>query len=139
MPRVNMETKVAASPDAVWNTIGGFDALPSWHPAIVKSRTTGDAEGVVRTLTLAGGGTVTERLKSSDPKRRSYAYSLLSSPLPLVNYEARIQVVDSGDGTSTITWSSEFDAQGAPDETAIDIVRSIYQTGFDSLTKMFGA
>jgi len=67
MAKIRMETKLAASADMIWKTIGGFNALPAWHPAVQKSESDGERKGAVRTLKLAGGGTITERSSEFQP------------------------------------------------------------------------
>src|SRR4051812_7318540 len=113
MAKVKMDTKLPVSADALWQTIGGFNALPAWHPAVATSEASGEAKGSTRTLSLAGGGSIVERLEDADPKRRSYSYSILSGPLPVAGYVAELHVLDNGDGTSTVEWSSQFEPRGA--------------------------
>ncbi len=135
MAKVSMSTKLSASADQVWQLIGGFNALPDWHPAVEKSELT--EEGQERTLSLAGGGTIVERLENMDDGSRTYTYAITDSPLPVANYRATITVTGEGD-ESTIEWSSEFDPMGAAEGEAADVIRGIYQAGFDNLQKMFG-
>lgn len=139
MAKVNMQSKVALSADQLWNVIGGFNALPKWHPAVQSSESTGDKSGSTRTLNLVGGGQIVERLETLDAKARRYRYSIISSPLPVAGYESELQVQDNGDGTSTVTWSSQFSPAGATEGDAVKVVQGIYQAGFDNLKKMFGA
>lgn len=139
MAKVNMETNMPVAADTLWKTIGGFNALPAWDPAVAKSEATGEGKGSVRTLNLAGGGNITERLDDSDPAKRRYSYSILSSPLPVAGYVAEIEVKDNGDGTSTVHWSSDFQPKGAAESDAVSAIQGIYQAGFDNLRKMFGA
>ena len=138
MAKVRMETKLATSPDLLWQTIGGFNALPAWHPAIAKSESTGDAKGSTRTLSLADGGSIVERLEEVSPTERRYRYSIVSGPLPVANYAAEIRVVDNKDGTSTVEWSSEFEPKNAAEPDAIKAIQGVYQAGLDNLRKMFG-
>lgn len=139
MAKVKLDTKLPLAADAVWRSIGGFNALPSWHPAIASSEATGEGKGATRTLTLAGGGSIVERLEDADPARRSYRYSILSGPLPVADYLSELQVKDNGDGTSTVEWSSEFQPKGANEGEAVAVMQGVYQAGLDNLRKMFGA
>src|SRR5688500_6202601 len=91
MAKVTMETKLAASPEMLWNTIGGFNALPGWHPAVSKSESTGETKGSTRTLSLVGGGSIVERLEEVSATERVYRYSIVSGPLPVANYAADIR------------------------------------------------
>ena len=134
MTKVSMNTKLNVSADEAWRLIGGFNTLPDWHPAVEKSELT--EEGQTRTLSLAGGGTMVEKLEKMDDGSRTYTYSIVDSPLPVANYHATIKVSGEGDDC-TIEWTGEFDPVGAEDE-AVDAIRGIYQAGLDNLNKMFG-
>ena len=138
MAKVNMESKVNARADQLWSTIGGFNALPQWNPAFKSSQATGEQAGSTRTLDLAGGGQIVERLDTVDQTEKRYRYSILSGSLPLANYESELSVKDNGDGTSTVRWSSDFQPAGASEEDVVKAVRDAYQAGFDNLKKMFG-
>lgn len=135
MTKVSMSTKLKASADQVWGMIGQFNALPDWHPSVEKSRL--EKAGQMRRLSLAGGGTVIEKLESVNEKERTYTYSIVDSPLPLANYTATLKVTDEGDGC-VVEWTSEFDPMGGLEGQSADAIRGIYQSGFDSLRKMFG-
>jgi len=129
-----MSTDLNVSADDLWKLVGGFNALPDWHPAVEKSELT--EEGQTRTLSLAGGGTIVEKLEKVDDGARTYSYVIVDSPLPVANYTSTMTV--SGEGAnSTVEWSSEFDALGS-EQDAISAVQGVYQAGFDNLKKMFG-
>ena len=70
MAKVSMTTDLNASADQVWKLIGGFNALPDWHPAVEKSELT--EEGQMRTLSIAGGGTIIEKLEKVDDGAHTY-------------------------------------------------------------------
>ena len=139
MAKFSMSVNLPASADKVWDLIGGFNALPDWHPAIEKSEVEGEGKGSVRTLHLVGGGTITERLVQLDEEGRVYSYSILSSPLPVANYTGTLRLKESADGSGcTVDWESDFQAAGAPEGDAVQAIQGIYQAGFDNLKKMFG-
>ena len=80
MPKVSMSLDVPASINEVWRVIGGFNALPDWHPAVQKSEL--QDGGRVRQLQLAGGGSIVERLESFSEGDHLYTYSIERGPLP---------------------------------------------------------
>ena len=136
MSKINMSTDVPISPDELWKVIGGFNALPDWHPSIEKSEL--EEGGTVRRLSIAGGVTLTEKLVDANDNERTYTYTIDQSPLPVNNYKATIKVRQNEDGsTSTVDWSSEFEPVG-PETDAVQAIQDIYQVGFDNLRKMFG-
>lgn len=136
MTKVHVSQQLNVPANEVWNVVGRWNALPDWLPAVIGSELSDD--GKIRVLTLAGGGTIEERLDHADESRRSYCYSLIGGPLPVGNYKATVAVKDHGDGAATVEWSSDFDARGASEAEVIDLVRNIYKSGFDNLRKMFG-
>ena len=139
MTKVNLSTQLAVPAQAVWSVIGSFNGLPDWHPAIEKSEQTEEAGATVRTLSLAGGGTIVERLERVDDTERSYTYSILSGPLPVADYVATLRVrANEGGLGCTIEWSSEFTPSGAPENDAAAAIRGVYEAGFENLKRMFG-
>ena len=139
MAQVSMSTDLAVPVDEVWKLIGGFNALPQWHPAVVSSKTDGEGVGSTRTLALAGGASIVEKLESIDDGSRVYSYSIVSGPLPVANYKATIRVRPDADGKhSIVEWSSEFEPRGASEAMAVDAIAGVYQAGLDNLRKMLG-
>ena len=135
MPKVSMSQNLNVSADQIWQMIGGFNALPDWHPSVEKSELA--EEGQTRTLSLAGGGTITEKLVSLDDNSKTYSYSIIDSRLPVKNYVSTIKVTGDGDN-ATVEWSSEFDAADMPENDAMKAIEGVYQAGLDNLKKMFG-
>ncbi|MCG8378421.1 MAG: SRPBCC family protein, partial [Proteobacteria bacterium] len=114
MAKVNMQTDLDVGADEIWELIGGFNALPDWHPAVEKSEL--QEEGSQRTLSLAGGGSSVEKLEKLDDNERVYSYEIIDSPLPVANYKSTLKVIEQDDGKAAVEWSSEFDADGAPEQ-----------------------
>ncbi len=137
MAKVSSTTELPVSAKTVWAVIGNFNALPDWHPAVEKSELKKEDGSTVRTLSLVGGGSIEEKLEQIDDKERLYTYSIVSGPLPVSNYTATLRVRDSGSGCS-VEWSSEFEAEGAPENAAVEAISGIYEAGFENLKKMFG-
>jgi hypothetical protein len=136
MPKLTMSTELPASVETVWSLIGGFNALPDWHPGISKLELSDG--GSKRTLEVSGVGSVVERLENTAEGHR-YSYSVLQSPLPVKNYTAAICVKPGADSSScTVEWSGDFQAADVPENEATRIIQGIYQVGFDNLKRMFG-
>lgn len=137
MPKVDMQTELDVPAQQVWDLIGGFNALPDWHPAVESSEL--ENGGRIRKLSLAGGGTIVEKLETISDNERVYTYSIVDSPLPVSDYTASISVRKDDNGNGTIVeWSSSFQAQGAPENEAVRAIEEIYQAGLDNLKRIFG-
>ncbi len=81
MPKISMTQDLNVSADQLWQMIGHFNALPDWHPSVDKSELS--KAGETRTLSLAGGGQIIEKLESTDHDSKTYTYSIVDSPLPV--------------------------------------------------------
>jgi hypothetical protein len=125
--------EVAAPPATVWHTVGQFCDIANWHPAIATCTPSTQGGKKVRTLALKGGGTIVEQQVSRSNKHMKYTYVILSSPLPVTNYKSTIAVTPDGTG-SKITWSGTFDAKGAPDAKAEDVIGGIYDAGLKGIS-----
>ncbi len=134
MADVKLSIPVAASTAQVWDTIGNFNAMADWHPAVERSEL--EDGGSVRRLHLVGGGEIVEKLEASKDGQ-SYTYSILEGPLPVMNYTSTLRVVEGADGKAEVEWSSDFDPVGSADE-AVKVMQGVYQAGLDNLKKMFG-
>ena len=120
------------SVDAVWHKIGDFCGISQWHPAIANCELSSDKKQ--RTLTLKGGGTIVEQLVRWSDKRHAYTYKIISSPLPVDNYESTLRVwaAKSGSG-SVISWRGHYSAKGASDADAKKAIDGVYDAGLTAL------
>ncbi len=136
MANVIVKQSFAIPASQIWDMIGQFNGLADWHPGIVKSEL--EEGGTRRRLTLeGGGGEIVEQLEAHDESGRLYSYSILESPLPIKGYAATIKVSENEGGGCTVEWSSDFQPLGPPTEVQ-DMIRGIYDAGFENLKKMFG-
>jgi hypothetical protein len=137
MTEVTMKTTVNASPDKVWDVLGDFNGTPRFLAAVSQSVVEGSGVGAVRTLTLAGGGRIRERLEAFHPDETTLKYSILDGPLPVKNYLSTVRVSRTGDGRTDIFWSSTFEPSGASEAEARQAIEGVYQLGFEGLHKLF--
>ncbi|HET7408694.1 MAG TPA: SRPBCC family protein [Paracoccaceae bacterium] len=118
-----------ATADELWEVIGDFHALADWHPGVERQT----AEGDIRHLDLAGGGVIVERFLGTDGM--SYAYEIVSGPLPVEGYRSVLSVAPAGPG-SVVVWSSTFEPKV---DAAFRLVAGIYEAGLDALAERFPA
>ncbi len=128
--------RISASPEEVWQLIGGFDSLPDWLPYIPSSKVT--EGGRVRHLANPDGDAIVERLENFNDKERYYTYSIMKAPFPVTDYLSTIQVKeDIGGKSSLVEWYGSFTPVGASDQEAIDLFHGIYKDGLEALQKAF--
>ena len=76
MANVHVSTVLPVPARMVWDTIGGFNSLAKWHPAVARSEESKEGTATVRRLTLHGGGSIVERLEHFDNNERLYTLPL---------------------------------------------------------------
>ncbi|CAG9204098.1 Polyketide cyclase/dehydrase and lipid transport [Paraburkholderia tropica] len=136
MAQAQSSIRIAATPDAVWQLIGGFNSLPDWLPYIPSSELS--EGGRVRRLATPGGDVIVERLEAFDQRARSYSYSILEAPFPVTAYRSTLQVREIEDGRAAqVEWSGEFTPVGVSDAEASALFEGIYRDGLQALAKAF--
>ena len=136
---VTKQINLDVSPSAVWAALGDFNGLNRWHPAVANSDLNGDGKnaGTNRVLTLGDGAKISETLVEYNDSDMSYTYTITESPLPVSEYVSTLKVEANDKGTTTVTWSSSFNASGVPDEKAIEIISGVYDGGLEALQALY--
>lgn len=136
MAHTTTSIKVPATPDQVWQLIGGFNSLPDWLPYIPSSELS--EGGRVRHLANPDGDVIIERLEAFHDKERYYTYSIMKAPFPITDYLSTLHVKEDTDGESSLVeWSGSFTPVGVSDEEAINLFHGIYKDGLEALRQAF--
>ncbi|MFE7190335.1 SRPBCC family protein [Kitasatospora sp. NPDC057541] len=135
MASTSVSRTVPATPEKVWNLIGGFDALPDWLPYIPES--VASQGGRVRSLKNPEGQVIVERLVDFNETERQYSYAILQAPFPVDGYVSTIRVhaVPGRDDLAEVQWSGRFNPVNATDQEVVDLFTGIYTDGLDALHK----
>lgn len=140
LPNTELQTvddsvDLAAPPDQVWALIGQFGGM--WHPLIASIQLTGAGVGQLRTIETIDGKQIIERLAAMDESNRLYRYTNISG-LGVVEYTGTFELKPKGSGSS-VGWRVRFLADNQPTLIVKTIVATLMKTGFEALTKRFGA
>lgn len=135
MARVTVTTKVLAPAEEVWRLVGGWNALPEWHPAVETSVL--EEGGHRRRVKLSDGAEITEQLERFDGEAKTYTYSIVASGLPVADYRSTLTVQREGE-KSTIEWSTTFRPIGVPESEVSRSLEDFYKAGFDNLRRLLG-
>lgn len=133
MATAKASIQLQVSPDDVWELIGGFGSLPDWLPYIPKSVLSNG--GRVRHLDNPGGESIVERLERYNHAERSYSYSILHAPFPVVNYISTISVTPNEHGGGCrVDWTGMFTPVGTTDDEVHNLFQGIYADGLKALS-----
>jgi hypothetical protein len=133
MASTSVSRVVPASPERVWQLIGGFHALPDWLPYIPES--TSLEGGRVRRLRNPEKDVIVERLVAFSEAERHYAYAILEAPFPVTGYLAdlRVYAVPGEAESAEVVWSGRFTPDGVGEAEAVELFTGIYRGGLESL------
>jgi carbon monoxide dehydrogenase subunit G len=136
---VHRKVVVLAPVEEVWRQVGDFGAINGWHPAIATCDVERNGPAIYRHLRTHDGGEFLERevAEHNEETDHSYAYEIVSSPLPVSNYQSVFRVVPD-DAGARVEWSSHFEADGATEQEAARVVAGIYEAGLENIKQQFG-
>ena len=119
------------SADDVWHVVGGFNNLPSWHPAFRESDLQSSTNS--RMMVLADGSPLVERLETFDNAGRMMRYSITQTELPITSYLGTLRVTPDGAGKCKIEWFAEFDAEPGKEDEMREVLENVYTAGFEAV------
>ena len=137
MAKASAAIDIPASPNEVWQLLGGFNSLPDWLSCIPKSELS--EGGRVRHLSTLKGETIVERLEEFDNTARSYRYSIVQAPFPVTGYLSTLEVKPAADGKgSRVEWTATFTPNtGVSDAQASKIFQELFEGGLKELASRF--
>lgn len=144
--KVEKEIVIKADPAKVWTIVKDFGGLHKWLPPVASTKLETKGSDTFRLLTLKGGGTVYERLKSIDDKDMKIKYEIIEGVLPVSDYNAVMSVkAGPGAGETTVTWMARFYRvyrlnppipPGQDDESAVKAITGVFDAGLPNLKKV---
>jgi mxaD protein len=114
---------IHAPADAIWRVIGDFGAAGNYMAEVDDCTIVGTGVGAVRTLTLADGSVLVERLETLDKADQRLSYALLTDT-PFGNCLTTMVVHDLGPKQAELKWLVSFQPMGIPASEAVDLLES---------------
>jgi len=120
----------------VWAVVGKFASFGDWHPAAAAATVETTAEGTIRTVTIAGGERLIDRLESNDAGAMTLRYSWVEGGLPVDSMVSTLTVSPREEG-STVVWKVEYEPERGEAAKAADVVEALVASGLQGLKKRF--
>ena len=133
--KVLVTEDLQASAESVWELVRGFGEIMKWSGDAIQSVSVeGDGIGAVRTIGIAGGAQLQEKLEAHDDGKRTFSYSFVGELLlPLDDYYATLTIIDTGANQCRVEWGSTFTPKGVSEEQARGMVEGIYTNGIGGI------
>ncbi|MDP3744057.1 MAG: SRPBCC family protein [Methylotenera sp.] len=143
--KVDKSITIKADPAKVWALVKDFGNMQKWHPAVVSTKLEKKGDDTFRTLTLKDGGAIVEKLRGADDADMKIRYEIITSPLPLTDYNAFMLVTKGvNSGETNVQWVGRFYRlyklnppipAGQDDESALNAINGIFDAGLAGLKK----
>jgi hypothetical protein len=134
MAKAELNYEFDVSAETLWALIGDFGDTSKWSgrpPETCKRDGTG--VGDLRTLFLADGREIVDRLIDEGPLH--YSYEIVESPLPVSSYRATMAVQPTGDQSCLFTWSGDIEPRGLTNEQATAFFEDVYRQGLSMMQR----
>jgi uncharacterized protein YndB with AHSA1/START domain len=142
MARAYASIILKAPVQTVWSMVRDFNGLPSWAPAVAKSKIENgldaDVVGCVRSFHTHDGGHVRERLLALDDANYIFTYNFEKPAFPVKNYIATLRLYPVTHTNETFAeWSATFDeAPGDEGKYEKLISKNVFAANWASLAKI---
>jgi hypothetical protein len=134
MAKISEATKLYIPAERVWDTIGRFADIDSWHPLVLGADSAGSDRRPERRLELGDTEHLVERLEDQDDGRMTQRYSFRQGPLPVIEMTAELRVHRDDATSCTIHWSAELEPDGeTPRDQAVQEVQNFFRRGLEHL------
>lgn len=123
MIEVTRSLDINANPEVVWQSIADFGAVASFIKTIKECTTEGeDGVGQLRHLILEDNSLTTSRLALLDNEQRILTYEIVTTALPMDDYNSTMTVSDIGNNRCNVNWCSRFEPAGVLPEKIEDYI-----------------
>jgi uncharacterized protein YndB with AHSA1/START domain len=142
MARAYASIILKAPVETVWSLVRDFNGLPSWAPAIAKSKIEhgldADVVGCIRSFHTHDGGHIRERLLALNDANYCFTYNFEKPAFPVKNYIAtlRLYPVTATDHTFA-EWTATFDE--TPEDTGMYeriVSKDVFAANFKNLSNI---
>lgn len=136
LEKVKSEGIVNNSSSQVWQKLIDFGGTEKFVPELIeKVIKEGNGVGAKRTIHLKGGGEILEELIFADEESMTIKFIILSTPMPLQNYEGLHTVIHLNDNQCKVTFESSYEVADNLKVEIESIIKGFQETFLSNLDK----
>lgn len=136
LEKVKSEGIVNNNSSQVWQKLIDFGGTEKFVPELIeKVIKEGNGVGAKRTIHLKGGGEIFEELIFVDEERMTMKFIILSTPMPLQNYEGAHTVIHLNDNQCKVTFESLYEVADNLKVEIESIIKEFQETFLSNLDK----
>lgn len=130
------EAIVNLDADKVWKKLVDFGATEKFVPDLIeKVILEGNGVGALRTIYIKGGGEILERLTSINRNKLEMKFIILSTPMPVYNYEGIFQIDPKDGDKCSVKFESIYEVAIQEREEINTVIKNFQETFLSNLDK----
>ncbi|GGF13329.1 SRPBCC family protein [Flavobacterium limi] len=136
--KVSQISEVIVNLDAekVWKKLVGFGGTEKFVPDLIeKVIVEGNGIGAVRTIYIKGGAEIKEELTYIDESILVMKFIILSTPMPVYNYEGIFEISPKEDDKCNVKFESIYDVEIQQAEEMNVTIKNFQETFLSNLDK----
>lgn len=137
MGEIIQTVELHAPPGEVWGLVGDLATFADWHPAGTAVSVETKGEDTIRTVTIAGGERLVEKLDVESTEAMTLGYSFVSGPFPVLSLKSTLAVTGEED-KSTVTWTMRYEPKRGETTKAREMLEAVAESGLQGLKQRFG-
>ena len=140
MSKVNVsirsEAIVNLNAEKLWEKLVDFGGTEKFVPDLIeKVIVGGDGIGAVRTIYLKGGEVIVEELTSINSSKLEMKFIILSTPMPVFNYEGVFTVFSQEENKCNVRFESIYEVSVKKKEEMNSIIKNFQVIFLSNLDK----
>ncbi len=140
MSKVNVsirsEAIVNLNAEKLWEKLVDFGGTEKFVPDLIeKVIVEGNGIGAVRTIYLKGGGVIVEELTSINSSKLEMKFIILSTPMPVFNYEGVFTVFSQEENKCNLRFESIYEVSVKKKEEMNSIIKNFQVIFLSNLDK----
>lgn len=130
------EAIVNLNAEKVWEKLVDFGGTEKFVPDLIeKVIVEGNGIGAVRTIFIKGGGEIIEKLTSIDQSKLEMKFIILSTPMPIFNYEGIFTVISEEENKCNVRFESIYEVSIEQKEEMNSVIKDFQETFLSNLDK----
>jgi hypothetical protein len=116
----------------IWQKLIEFGGTEKFVPELIERVVVGGAGiGSIRTIHIKGGGEIIEKLISVNPDKMEMKFIIISTPMPIQNYQGIFTVNSIDDTTCSVLFESIYEVSPEQKAEIYNVIKN-FQTVFIS-------
>lgn len=127
---VNLEKKI------IWEKLVSFGGTEKFVPDLIeKVIVQGNGIGAIRNIYLKGGGEIVEKLTLANENKLELKFIILSTPMPVYNYEGIFNISSINDTKSEVEFESIYEVLPNQENEMNGIIKNFQEIFISNLDK----